>query len=165
LTAAAATSAAAAVLARYHGGADGIVAAFAAVVLVVLAAIDAEQRRVPNSIVLPAAAAVLAARVAIDPGRSWVWLAAAFGAAFVFFVLAAIYPAGLGMGDVKLVLLIGATLGAAVLGGLLLGTLSAGIAGVAVIARHGQAARRRSLPYVPFLAFGTIVALLLFRPS
>jgi len=164
LTAAAAIGAAAAVLARYDGGASGIVAAFAACVLVVLAAIDVEQRRVPNAIVLPAAAVVLAARVAIEPGRSWVWLAAAFGAAFAFLVLASIYPAGLGMGDVKLMLLIGATLGSAVLGGLLLGTLSAGIAGIALIARHGRAARRRSLPYVPFLAFGTLWALLLFRP-
>ena len=164
MTAAAATIAAAAVLGRYDGGAAGIVAACAAVVLIILAAIDVEQRRVPNVIVLPAAAGVLAARVAIDPERSWVWLAAAFGAAFVFFVLAVIYPPGLGMGDVKLALLIGATLGSAVLGGLLVGTLSAGLAGVALIARHGPAARRRSLPYVPFLVFGALCALLLFRP-
>jgi leader peptidase (prepilin peptidase) / N-methyltransferase len=164
LTAAAATGAAAAVLGRYEGGAEGIVAACAAFVFVVLAAIDVEQRRVPNVIVLPAAAAVLVAHAAIDPARSWVWLAAAFGAAFVFFVLAVIYPPGLGMGDVKLALLIGAALGSAVLGGLLIGTLSAGLAGVALIARHGPAARRRSLPYVPFLAFGALCALLLFRP-
>jgi leader peptidase (prepilin peptidase)/N-methyltransferase len=164
LTVAAATSTAAGVLGRYDGGAGGTVAAFAAVVLVVLAAIDIEQRRVPNAIVLPAVATVLAARVAIDPRHSWVWLAAAFGAAFVIFMLAIISPSGLGMGDVKLVLLIGATLGPSVVGGLLFGTVSAAIVGLAVIARHGRSARRHSLPYVPFLAFGTLCALLLFRP-
>jgi leader peptidase (prepilin peptidase)/N-methyltransferase len=106
----------------------------------------------------------LVAHVATDPERSWIWVAATFGAAFVFLVLAVIYPPGLGMGDVKLALLIGAALGPSVLGGLLIGTLSAGLAGVAVIARHGSAGRRRTLPYVPFLAFGALCALLLFRP-
>jgi leader peptidase (prepilin peptidase) / N-methyltransferase len=151
-------------LVRYDGSAAGIVTAFASFILVVLAAIDVDERRVPNVIVLPAAACVLTGRIAIDPGRFWVWTAAALGAAFVFFVLVVIYPAGLGMGDVKLMLLIGAALGPAVLGGLLIGTLSAAIAGVALIARFGQGARRRTLPYVPFLAFGAVCALLLFRP-
>jgi leader peptidase (prepilin peptidase)/N-methyltransferase len=155
---------AAAVAFRYGADPAAAVAAAAAFVLVVLAAIDLEQRRVPNVIVVPAAVVVLAGRIATDPHRAWIWVAAAFGAAFVFFVLAVAYPPGLGMGDVKLVLLIGATLGSAVVVGLLLGTLTAGLTGVALIARHGSAARRRSVAYAPFLCFGALVTLFLVRP-
>jgi leader peptidase (prepilin peptidase) / N-methyltransferase len=152
------------VAARYGSETDGIVAAFAALALVLLSAVDVEQRRIPNVIVLPAAAVVLAGRAAVDPHRAWVWLAAGFGASFVFFVLAVIYPAGLGMGDVKLALLIGAALGGDVIAGLLLGTVSAALAGIALMVRHGSAARRRSLPYAPFLSFGALVVLLVLRP-
>ena len=165
LTLVCATAAAVASIARYDGGSRGFVAAFAAFVLVVLAAIDVERRRVPNLIVLPAAVATFSAQVAIDPGRWWVWAAAAFGGALVFFVFAVISPGGIGMGDVKLMLLIGATLGPAMLAGILVGTVSAAIAGLALIARYGQEGRRRSLPYVPFLAFGAIAALVLLRPK
>jgi leader peptidase (prepilin peptidase) / N-methyltransferase len=149
---------------RYGAEPAAAVAAAAAFVLVVLAAIDLEQRRVPNAIVLPAAALVLAGRIATDPDRAWVWAAAAFAAALAFFLLALAYPPGLGMGDVKLVLLIGATLGSSVVVGLLLGTLTAGLTGAALLARHGAAARRRSLAYAPFLCFGALVTLLLVRP-
>jgi leader peptidase (prepilin peptidase) / N-methyltransferase len=159
-----ATAVAMAAIARYDDGSRGFVAAFAAFILVVLAGIDVERRRVPNIIVLPAAAATLAAQAAVDPGRWWIWAAAAFGGALVFFVFAVISPGGIGMGDVKLMLLIGAALGPAMLAGILVGTVSAAIAGLALIARHGQEGRRRSLPYVPFLAFGAIAALLLLRP-
>jgi Flp pilus assembly protein protease CpaA len=154
----------AALLARYGVGARGALAAFAAVILVLLAAVDIEQRRVPNRIVLSAAVVVLVAHAAIEPARVWVWALAGAGAAGAFFVFAAISPAGLGMGDVKLMLLIGAAVGPAIFVALVLGTLSAAAAGVAVIVRHGGAGRRRSLPYVPFLAFGAVAALLLARP-
>jgi leader peptidase (prepilin peptidase) / N-methyltransferase len=153
-----------AVALRYGADSAGAVAATAAFVLVVLAAIDLEQRRVPNAIVVPAAALVLACRIATDPHRAWIWAAAAFGAALAFFVLAVAYPPGLGMGDVKLVLLIGATLGSSVVVGLLLGTLTAGLTGGVLLARHGSAARRRTLAYAPFLCFGALVTLLLVRP-
>jgi leader peptidase (prepilin peptidase)/N-methyltransferase len=79
-------------------------------------------------------------------------------------VLALVYPAGLGMGDVKLALLLGAALGGAVLPALLVGTLAAGAAGLVVLARQGLGARRRALPFGPFLAFGAITILLLMTP-
>jgi leader peptidase (prepilin peptidase)/N-methyltransferase len=148
----------------YGGGTSGAIAAAAGYALVVLAAIDLEQRRVPNRIVLPAAAIVLAAHVALDPSRAWVWLVAAFGGAFGFFVLAAVYPAGLGMGDVKLVILIGAALGPAIVPGLLLGMVSAAVFGIGLIARHGRSAGRRTIAYAPFLVFGALVALMFLRP-
>jgi leader peptidase (prepilin peptidase)/N-methyltransferase len=163
-TAASATAVAAAVVVRYQGAATGYVMAGAAAVLVVLAAIDLEQRRIPNQIVVPAALVVLAARIALDPARAWVWAAAAFGAALAFFLLAILRPGGLGMGDVKLVLLIGAGLGGAVVPALLIGTVAGALFGVFLIVRHGAEAGKRTIAYAPFLASGALVTLLLLRP-
>jgi leader peptidase (prepilin peptidase) / N-methyltransferase len=156
---------AALMLARYGPGASGVVAAFASVVLIVLSAIDIEERRLPNQIVLPAAVAVLSARLLTEPGHWRLWLAATVLPALAFLVLALVYPAGLGMGDVKLTLLLGATLGGAVLVGLVLGTLAAAAFGVALLLRHGPAARRLGLPFGPFLTFGAIAVLLAAAPG
>jgi leader peptidase (prepilin peptidase)/N-methyltransferase len=155
---------AAATLARYGPGADGVIAAFGCATLCVLAVIDLEQRRLPNRIVLPAAGIVLAARLATSPDHWLAWVAATFGVFALFFVLALIYPAGLGMGDVKLALLLGALLGSSVISGLLLGTLTAGIYGALILVREGGAARTRAIAYGPFLAFGAIVVLLFTTP-
>jgi leader peptidase (prepilin peptidase)/N-methyltransferase len=163
-TGAAALVAGGAVLLRYHESARGSLAAFAAAVLVILSVIDLEQRRVPNRIVVPAAAVILAGRIALDPGRAWVWAAASLGAAFAFFVFAILRPGGLGMGDVKLVLLMGAALGAAIIPALLVGTLAAAVYGLFLMGRYGAEAGRRTMAYVPFLALGALLALLLLRP-
>jgi leader peptidase (prepilin peptidase) / N-methyltransferase len=154
----------AAVLARYGLGAPGLIAAFATAVLVVLSVIDFESRRLPNRIVLPGAVLVLGARLASVPEHWKAWIGASLGAFACFLVLALVYPAGLGMGDVKLALLLGSALGGAVLPALLVGTLAAGVAGVVVLARQGLGARRRALPFGPFLAFGAITILLLMTP-
>jgi leader peptidase (prepilin peptidase) / N-methyltransferase len=154
----------AAVLARYGLGAPGLIGAFTAAVLIVLSVIDLDSRRLPNRIVLPSAGLVLAARLASTPEHWKAWIGASLGAFACFLVLALIYPAGLGMGDVKLALLLGAALGGAVLPALLVGALAAGVAGVVVLARQGLGARRRALPFGPFLAFGAITILLLMTP-
>ena len=90
-------------------------------VLAVLSAIDVEERRIPNRIVLPAAAVMLALQIALEPGRALEWTAAALGAGALLLVLARLHPAGLGLGDVKLALLLGAALGGGVLAALALG--------------------------------------------
>jgi len=154
--------AAGAVVARYHGSANGWLAAFAAAVLVVLAAVDIEARKVPNAIVVPAACLVLVARLVLDPG--WSWPVAAFAAALSFFVLAIIRPGALGMGDVKLVFLMGALLGPTVVAALVVGTVSGAVVGLLLIARHGADARRISIPYAPFLVSGALAVLLLGHP-
>jgi leader peptidase (prepilin peptidase)/N-methyltransferase len=154
----------AAVLTRYGLGIAGLIAAFTTAVLVVLSVIDFNSHRLPNRIVLPSAALVLAARLASAPEHWKAWLGASLGAFACFLVLALIYPAGLGMGDVKLALLLGAALGGAVLPALLVGTLAAGVAGLVVLARQGVGARRQALPFGPFLAFGAITILLLMTP-
>ena len=71
-----------------------------------------------------------------------------------------IYPGGLGMGDVKLALLIGAALGWAVTAALLLGTIAAGVVAAIMLFKEGSSARKRAIPLGPFLAAGAIVVLL-----
>jgi leader peptidase (prepilin peptidase)/N-methyltransferase len=137
--------------------AEGLLAAGFCAVLVVLSAIDARHRIVPNRIVLPAAAVTLVAHTAIDPSPEW--LLAALGASGFLFAAALAYPKGLGMGDVKLALLLGAMLGASVSVALMLGFLAALVPAAVLVARHGSAARKMGVPLVPFLAFGSIVAL------
>jgi leader peptidase (prepilin peptidase)/N-methyltransferase len=155
---------AAAVLVRYGLCAPGLIAAFASAVLVVLSQIDIESRRLPNRIVLPAAAMVLAARLASDPGHWAAWVGAALGVAVCLLVFALAFPAGLGMGDVKLSLLLGATLGGAVLPALVLGALAGAAAAVVLLVREGPRALGRSMPFGPFLAFGAIAVALLLAP-
>jgi leader peptidase (prepilin peptidase)/N-methyltransferase len=159
-----AAAVAATVLVRYGAGLDGLIAAFTCAVLVVLSVIDIESRRLPNNIVLPSAAFVLAARLLTAPEDWATWVGAGLGAFACFFLLAVVYPAGMGMGDVKLALLLGFALGSAVVPGLMIGTLAAALAGVVLLVREGQNARRRTIPFGPFLAFGAIVALLLHTP-
>jgi leader peptidase (prepilin peptidase) / N-methyltransferase len=137
------------------------VAAFFIATLCVLAAIDIAERRVPNRIVLPAAAAVLVAQTALVPDRALEWSLSAIGASLVLFLPHLVYPAGLGMGDVKLALLLGAALGSAVPTALVIGFLAAAVYALLLLGVHGLAARRATIPFAPFLAYGGIVALLL----
>ena len=146
---------------RYGVRAETPVVVFVISVLVVISRVDLERRIIPNRIVLPAWIVVLLAHLAIHPAHWLEFLVASFGAGLFFLVVALVYPAGLGMGDVKLALLIGAALGWAVVGALLLGTLSAGVFGAILLFKEGSSARKRAIPLGPFLAGGAIVVLLL----
>jgi leader peptidase (prepilin peptidase)/N-methyltransferase len=125
--------------------------------LVVVSATDLERRIVPNRVVLPAAAAVLALRTLADPSPEWAL--GALGAAGFLFAVAFAYPAGMGMGDVKLALLIGAMLGRNAAVALMLATLFALVPSVILFARHGSRARKLAIPFAPFLAAGALIAL------
>jgi leader peptidase (prepilin peptidase)/N-methyltransferase len=65
----------------------------------------------------------------------------------------------MGMGDVKLALLLGAMLGRIVPVALMVGMLAALVPSIVLFARHGVAARKMYIPFGPFLAFGGVVAL------
>jgi leader peptidase (prepilin peptidase)/N-methyltransferase len=137
--------------------ADAAVAAVFCVSLVAVSATDLEHRIIPNKIVLPAAAVVLAAQTALHPSPEWAL--GALGASGFLFVAALAYPAGMGMGDVKLALLMGAMLGRTVGVALMLGMIVALVPGVVLLAKHGQKARKMGIPFGPFLALGSVVAL------
>jgi len=136
---------------------DAAVAVFFCLVLVTVSATDIEHRIIPNRIVLPAAAIVLAVNTALH--LSPVWALAALGAAGFLFAAALAYPRGMGMGDVKLALLMGAALGKSVSVAMMIGMISALVPGLYLLARHGSAARKMRIPFGPFLALGSIVAL------
>jgi len=137
--------------------AEAAVAAFFCAVLVAVSAIDLEHRIIPNRIVLPATVLVLLANTARDLSPQWI----VAGVAASGFLLAAAlaYPAGMGMGDVKLALLMGVALGKTVSVALMAGMLAAMIPGIFLFARHGKKARKIGIPFGPFLALGSVVAL------
>jgi leader peptidase (prepilin peptidase) / N-methyltransferase len=141
---------------------EAFVASLFCVVLVVLSAIDLTHRIVPNRIVLPAAALVLVAQTALEPGPEWAL--GALGASGFLFLAALAYPAGMGMGDVKLALLLGAMLGRLVTVGLMVGMVAALVPSVVLLARHGSSARKMGIPFAPFLALGSVVALFAGQP-
>jgi leader peptidase (prepilin peptidase)/N-methyltransferase len=137
--------------------AEAAVAAFFCAVLVVVSAIDLEHRIIPNRIVLPAAAICLVAQTALEPSPEWAL--AALGAAGFLLVAALAYPGGMGMGDVKLALLMGAVLGRTVPVALMAGMVLALIPSVVLLARYGSRARKMGIPFGPFLALGSVLAL------
>jgi leader peptidase (prepilin peptidase) / N-methyltransferase len=136
---------------------DALLAAFFCAVLVVVSATDLSHRIIPNSVVLPAAAVVLVAQTALHPSPEWAL--GALGASGFLLAAALAYPAGMGMGDVKLALLLGAMLGRTVAVALMLGMLLALVPSIVLLARHGSAARKMGIPFGPFLALGAIIAL------
>jgi leader peptidase (prepilin peptidase) / N-methyltransferase len=138
------------------------VAAFFCLALVAVSATDIEHRIIPNRIVLPAAAIVLAANTALHP--SPVWALGALGASGFLFAAALAYPKGMGMGDVKLALLMGAALGKTVPVALMLGMVATLVPGLYLLARHGSAGRKMGVPFGPFLALGSVVALFAGHP-
>ncbi len=148
-----------------HFGATGraVVAAGFVSVLVLLSVIDLERHILPNRIVLPAAAVALAAQIALAPERALEWILAALLAAVFLFVLAIINPAGLGMGDVKLALLLGAVLAREVVGALVVGSIAGAFFAVYLLVRHGSVARKKAIPFGPFLALGSVAGILFGR--
>ena len=136
---------------------EAAIAAFFCAALVTVSATDIERFVIPNRVVLPAAAAVLVAQTLLHPSIEWV--AACFGASAFLLLAAFAYPAGMGMGDVKLALLLGAMLGRTVPVALMIGMVSALVPATVLLARHGSAARKMRIPFGPFLALGGVAAL------
>lgn len=128
-----------------------------AAVLIAVAGIDLDHRIIPNKIVVPAAVWGIAATILFRPDNVDDGLIAG-GAAFLALFLAALaYPAGMGMGDVKLAGVMGLYLGSAVAPAMLVAFLSGSVVGVAMMAREGKGARKKGLPFGPFLALGGLV--------
>ena len=120
---------------------------------------DLERRIIPNKILLVAAVlGVAIAAVAVpDTLRERALAAAAAGG--LLFLAALIYPRGMGLGDVKLAAVMGLFLGRNVAPAMLVALLVGALVGLAMIAREGAAARKRAIPFGPFLACGGLVGL------
>jgi prepilin signal peptidase PulO-like enzyme (type II secretory pathway) len=124
--------------------------------LLVCTATDLLRFRVPNVITYPAIILALAASVVMPDAD----LVGAIGAALLigslFFVMALVTGGGMGIGDAKLVTLIGAMLGLPAAGqALVIGVLSAGLV-ILPFFLLGRMGRRDPLPYAPFLALAAV---------
>jgi leader peptidase (prepilin peptidase)/N-methyltransferase len=130
------------------------------VVLVPVALIDLEHRIIPNKITLPAAVAAVAIGAALDLKGVPEQLIAGAGAGGFLLAFLLMYPRGMGMGDVKLAVVLGLFLGRSVGVAILAGVLTATLMGAVVIARVGvEAGRKTAVPFGPFLAFGGVMGL------
>ena len=130
-----------------------------AAMLIAVAGIDLDHRIIPNKILLPAAIWGLAATIAFRPDNIDDSLIAG-GIAFTALLLAAVaYPAGMGMGDVKLAGVMGIYLGSGVAPAMLAGFLAGSLVGLAIIAREGSEARKKGIPFGPFLALGGLIGI------
>ena len=128
--------------------------------LIALAAIDFDHKLLPNKIVYPLAAYGVIATLLVDQDDLVENLIAGAGA-FAFLLVAVIaYPRGMGMGDVKLAATMGIFLGRDIAPAIFVALVCGSLLGLAMIARHGGAARKRAIPFGPFLALGGVVGLL-----
>jgi leader peptidase (prepilin peptidase)/N-methyltransferase len=148
-------------LVHFGFGARGLISAGLVCCLCVLAAIDLECRVIPNRIVLPATGIILVAQLAFFGDFALEWIACGLGAALVLFLPTLFKADAIGMGDVKLGLLLGVGLGIDVVRALLLGSLAAVPAALWILATRGVDARSETIPLGPFLALGGVLALFL----
>lgn len=128
-------------------------------VLAAITMIDLEHYIIPDRIVLPSTVVGLAAAIALEPARWWVFLISAVGAALFLFVLALLWPGGMGMGDVKMALLMGAVLGSSVIVAIFIAFLGGAVISLVLMALRLKT-RKDKIPFGPYLALGSAIAFL-----
>lgn len=137
-------------------------------VLLLLASTDFDRRIIPNNLSYPAIVSALAASwawpdrdvpdILIGAGFALAVAAGLFVFGQVFGMILGVRATPFGMGDVKLIILLGLLLGwPAIMYALFLGVVIAGIPGL-VLTFAGRG--RGVFAYGPYLAFGGLVALL-----
>ena len=128
--------------------------------MVAVVPIDLEHRLILNKLTYPAAILALVIGLALDPGGVPEQLIAAFAAGGFFLLAALAYPAGMGLGDVKLAFVMGLYLGRAVAPAVFIALIVGVLVGAVVMARLGrERGRKTQVPFGPFLALGSVVAL------
>lgn len=141
---------------------------YLAAISIALALIDADTHRLPNVIVMPSylvAAALLSASALLAGGLEALLLAAIGGASMwaFYFALAFFYPAGMGLGDVKLAGLLGIYLGFLGIGPLLVGAFGAFLLGgvyALILIWMKRAGRKSGIPFGPWMLLGAWLGIL-----
>jgi leader peptidase (prepilin peptidase)/N-methyltransferase len=129
--------------------------------LVPIALIDADHRRIPNKLTLPAAVLALVLGTVLDPGGEIERLIAAAAAGTVLALPSLLHPKGMGMGDAKLVAVLGLYLGAAIVPAFFVAFAAGTVVGTGIMIRKGMSAgRKTAVAFGPFLALGGIVGVL-----
>ncbi len=134
--------------------------AFFCCLLIIIAWIDCYHRRIPNKLSI----------LGIIAGMAWAFfygkaalLHAGLGMLIgggILFPIAFFYPRGMGMGDVKLLAMIGAFVGVkAVLYTLFIGSALGAVIGLGLL-YWKTITRKTQIPFGPFLAVGAIITLL-----
>ena len=136
-----------------------LVAWFFIAAMVAVAFIDYDHMIIPTRIVLPGALVGLMASVALHPQQWWVYLAGSLGAAAFMFTLAMIWPGGMGPGDIRMALFMGAVLGKYVILALFLAFLFGGVVGGYLVLSKRRS-RKDKIPFGPYLALGSVLAVL-----
>jgi leader peptidase (prepilin peptidase)/N-methyltransferase len=150
-----------AVALRFHGETGELALGLIFVsVLLAVTLTDLERRIIPNRVLLIGALLGVAVAGMTDPASLPERSAAAAGAGGILFLAALAYPGGMGMGDVKLAALMGLFLGVEVIPALLIALFAGSLVGIVLIAREGSSARKKAIPFGPFLALGGVAALL-----
>lgn len=144
----------------------GVALGLAMVLLLLPAAtIDLEHRRIPNAITLPGSLVAIALGLVLDPSGEPARLLVGLAIGSLFLIVAIASPKGMGMGDVKLMTMIGLFLGLTAIPAVLIALVIGTTAGLIVIGRVGvSAGRKTAVPFGPFLALGAIVALFVGQP-
>jgi len=133
--------------------------------LVPIALIDLEHRIIPNPLVALGALLAIAIGTALDPSSEPTRLIAGAAAGGALLATALAYPRGMGMGDVKLAAVMGLFLGASVAPAMLIALLAGTLVGGVLAVREGaHAARKTAVPFGPFLALGSLVAVFAGEP-
>lgn len=139
---------------------DGLDLARLAVVGAALGAaatVDLAERRIPNRLVLPAA--VVCAALSVVVGVRFADLASALAVVALLFAFTLWRVDSFGMGDIKLALLVVLGLHGDAAQGLLFGLALAALLGALIVIRYGRTAGSRALPLAPFIAAGSLLAL------
>jgi leader peptidase (prepilin peptidase)/N-methyltransferase len=155
-----------AVVAAHHADTTQLVLGLVLVTfLVPLALIDFDHKILPNRITGPAGLVGLVLGFALDPAGQPERLIAAGIAGGVIFLIAFAMPNGMGMGDAKLLGVMGLYLGAAVAPAALIALVSGTVVGIAIVARLGvSAGRKTAVPFGVFLALGAVLAIFVGDP-
>lgn len=129
--------------------------------LVPIALIDLDTKLIPNRLTGPAAILAVVLGVALDPSGQVERLIAGAAAAAVLGIPSLINPRGMGLGDAKLVGVMGLFLGSAVVPAFFVAFIAGTVVGIWIIASKGMSAGRKTpVPFGPFLALGGVVGLL-----
>jgi prepilin signal peptidase PulO-like enzyme (type II secretory pathway) len=138
----------------------GLVAAVLLGAMGALAVIDLREGRLPISIVLPCAAAVLALQLALFPDDSLEWVLSAATTFAILLALSGMRRDSLGVGDALVGFLLGAGLGADVVYAMLIGCLALWPVAAYLVFHEGADARKKAIPLTPALALGAALAVL-----
>jgi leader peptidase (prepilin peptidase)/N-methyltransferase len=137
-------------------------------ILIALFGIDLEHQILPNSITLPGIVVGLLLSLIAPPGLKDALIGAVLGAG-ILYAIAGAYSLwrreeGMGMGDVKMLAMIGAFLGwKAVLVTLVLSSFSGALIGVMLLSAQ-KGSMKFALPFGTFLSIGALIAMFAGEP-